>query len=152
MNCFSAERNLSAYIDDELPAEARVELENHLDACPSCRAEYESHLRAWETVGLLAPGAAPDDLWQEIEKRLGTAARAPGTEDLALMLRGLAGQVQDLQQSVDDLRRRLEETEQTAAEEREHIQVPSNPYRSVRPRQSSVERLRENPLRQFGRS
>ena len=48
MNCFACERNLSAYLDDELPMDERLEIEAHLDACERCRAEFESHQGTWE--------------------------------------------------------------------------------------------------------
>jgi hypothetical protein len=146
MNCFTCERQLSAYIDDELPAQGRRELEAHLDDCPRCRAEFEAHLAVWEAAHQVRAEAAPEGLWEGIAARLeqpgGAGVRL---EDLALMLRGLAGQVQDLQRSVDGLRKDMEEAEVWPAEQapvRQGIRVRANPFAPGQPRESSIERLR----------
>ena len=153
MNCFSCERNLSAYIDDELDTEARLALETHLDECTACRTEYERHQAAWETVGLSTVGGAPESLWQAVETELGQGQNTTSIEDLALMLRGLAGQVQDLQQSLEGLRRQIGAAGIEIEEEREGIQVSSSgPYRSGRPRESSIQQLKDNPFQQLRRS
>lgn len=153
MNCFSCQRSLSAYIDDELAAETRQEVESHLDGCQACRDEYESHAATLEALDLTRAEAAPDSLWPAVEGQLGAQVESTGIEDLALMLRGLAAQVQDLQRSVDGLRQQMTQAQsEPAAWDDESIQVPSGPYRSVRPRASSIEQLRDNPFRQRRRS
>jgi hypothetical protein len=153
MNCFSCERNLSAYIDDELGTEIRRQMEDHFDQCDSCRSEYNTHLAAWETTTALSASDASTSLWQAIENDLGTNSNATTTEDLGLMLRGLASQVQELQKGLDDMRRQMEESGWNATpEERDTIQIPSSPYRAVRPRASSVAQLRDNPLTQLRRT
>lgn len=40
-HCLSCKRNLSAYIDKELPPSLMAEAEAHLASCPSCRAEFD---------------------------------------------------------------------------------------------------------------
>lgn len=153
MNCTACERNLSAYIDDQLDGEIRRQLEEHFDACPTCRAEYESHLAVWEAVGSADHPGASGDLWSAVEGQLGQTGQATGIEDLALMLRGLAGQVQELQRSVDEMRRQMEEGEWNAPqEERDVIQIPTGRYRAARPRAGSLEQLKDNPLTQLRRS
>ena len=50
MNFSEFERHLSAYIDDELTAEMRLEMEAFMDADETARAEFENHLSAWEAA------------------------------------------------------------------------------------------------------
>jgi len=144
MNCFACERHLSAYIDDELSLETRLELEGHLDECARCRAEFEGHQAVWEAAHQMQSGPAPDTLWEGIAARL----EKPGPagvrlEDLALMLRGLAGQVQDLQRSVDEMRQDLDNTAEPEPP-RQGIRVRANPFVPGQPRESSIERLRRS--------
>ena len=108
MNCFTCERNLTAYIDDELQNDTRLEVEAHLDTCDRCREEYETQLASWEAAGNLRSEPAPDDLWKDIEAELHQKAPDTTLEDLALIVRGLAGEVRDLRRTVDSLRQDLE--------------------------------------------
>ena len=108
MNCFACERNLSAYIDAELTREARLELEAHLDSWDTCRQEYETQLAAWEAAADLPVPAAPGGLWDAIESVIQAKGPSPTTEDLALIVRGLAGEVRKLRQAVESLRQDLE--------------------------------------------
>ncbi|MBI2505852.1 MAG: zf-HC2 domain-containing protein [Candidatus Latescibacteria bacterium] len=147
MNCFTCERHLSAYIDDELPAPSRRELETHLDECPRCRAEFEAHQIAWEAAHQLRAEAAPEGLWEAIASHLEKPAESTRLDDLALMLRGLAAQVQDLQRSVDGLRQDMEEAETWPADQgqvRQGIRVRANPFVPGPSRESSIERFRQS--------
>ena len=108
MNCFTCERNLSAYIDDELTQEMRLEIEAHLAACETCCKDYETHLTAWEAAGRLRAEAAPEGLWRAVESEIQQKSSGATTEDLALIVRGLAGEVRDLRQAVESLRQDLE--------------------------------------------
>ena len=117
MECFVCERNLSAYIDDELTQEMRLEVEAHLETCEGCREDYETHLAAWEAAGRLRAGTASEELWKAIESEIQQKSAVTTTEDLALMVRGLAGEVRDLKQVVESLRQDMESTQLT--EERE---------------------------------
>jgi len=42
MNCDHCKNKLSAFIDNELHVDERLELQDHLMVCPSCRAEYDT--------------------------------------------------------------------------------------------------------------
>ena len=108
MNCFACERNLSAYVDDELSREVRLELEAHLDSCDACRQEYETQLAAGEAAADLPVPAAPGGLWEALESEIQAKAPSPTAEDLALIVRGLAGEVRELRQAVESLRSELE--------------------------------------------
>jgi anti-sigma factor RsiW len=75
---------LSAYLDGELDAAARAEVERHLAACAACRdvvddlRQLRAEARAW--AGL---DAVPDrDLWAGIAARLGAPAGAGGARIL----------------------------------------------------------------------
>jgi anti-sigma factor (TIGR02949 family) len=48
MDCDEALRLLAAFLDGELPAEARTGVDRHLERCRSCfsRAEFERRLKA----------------------------------------------------------------------------------------------------------
>jgi len=117
MNCFACGNNLSAYVDDELTPEQRREVESHLDGCETCRAEYETHLAAWELAGDMRTEAAPDDLWKAVEAELHQQGLQTTPEDLALIVRGLAGEVRDLKHVIEGLRRNMEAREREEAEQ-----------------------------------
>ena len=154
MNCFTCERNLSAYLDDELPMDERIELESHLDGCETCRGEFESHQAAWETAHEATADAAPDGLWSGIESQLQDEVRTgDGLQDLTLLLKGLAAEVQDLRRTVDGLRRDLPRDPQMGApvdatieaygrDSADSIRVRDNPFRPGVPREASIDQLR----------
>ena len=149
MNCFACERNLSAYLDDELPMDERLEIEAHLDECERCRAEFESHQGAWEASGAALVGAAPDGLWRGIETELEVEGPSTTLDDLALMVKGLASEIQDLRRSVDALNQQAEEAEwedraaaQAQGRDVGDIRVSSKSFRPRRPREASIDQLR----------
>jgi len=151
MNCFACERNLSAYLDDELPMDERLEIEAHLDECERCRAEFESHQGAWEAGSGVQVGAAPDGLWRGVEAELEAEGPSTTLDDLALMVKGLASEIQDLRRSVDVLNRQAEEAEwedqataQAQGREVGDIRVRSTAFRPGRPREASIDQLRRS--------
>lgn len=144
MNCAACERHLSAYLDDELALETRLELEAHLDQCEVCHGELEQHQAAWEAAQTAATGSAPERLWSAVEEALDSpGAEATTLENLALMIRGLAGEMQDLRREVRALRRAQEErTAAGEAEGEEQIRVQQRRFAPGRPRLASIEQLR----------
>ena len=147
MNCPACERNLSAYVDDKLTNEMRLEIEAHLDQCESCHKEFEGHQAAWEAASLMQVGQPHEGLFEAIEAELQPEGEGSSTslEDLALMLRGLAGEVQDLRRTVDSLRREVEEGEWTEEREAgEEIRVPSRSFASGRLRSGSIEQFKRS--------
>lgn len=56
--CEGMRSELAAFLDDELPAEARARVEAHLGGCAGCRAELEGLWRALEAVDHL-PATQP---------------------------------------------------------------------------------------------
>ena len=138
MKCAACERNLSAYIDDELTTEMRLEIDGHLDECDTCRAEFESQQMAWEAANAVQSGRAPEGLWEAIETAVAPEGQATGLDDLALMIRGLAGEVQDLRREVQGLRRDMEAAEfgdEREAGEGRDEDIRSGRYLSVTARQ-----------------
>ncbi len=115
MTCFACERNLSAYIDDELTADARIEVESHLETCERCRKDYETHLATRDAASLLRSGSAPDDLYERIESEVHKQRPSTPVEDLSLIVRELTGEVRELRQTVEDLRQDLERARTTAS-------------------------------------
>ena len=126
------------------PYSTRLELEAHLDQCEVCHGELEQHQAAWEAAQVVATGRAPDRLWSAVEEALESReADATTLESLALMIRGLAGEVQDLRREVRALRRAQEErvaVEETEGEEQ--IRVQQRRFVPGRPRLASIEQLR----------
>lgn len=113
MTCFTCANNLSAYIDDELIADVRREMETHLDTCEKCRSEYESHMITWERANNMRTEAAPENLWQAVEATLQQKGHNnTTTEDLALIVRGLASDIRDLKQTLETMRRDMEARQQ----------------------------------------
>jgi anti-sigma factor (TIGR02949 family) len=75
MNCDDVRSRLSAYLDDELPANEAQEMAAHLSACPDCAAAYEDHLHTRERVrDELRSLTVPDVLRARI---LGDVRRTP---------------------------------------------------------------------------
>ncbi len=143
MNCASCERHLSAYIDDELGGALRQEMEAHLDLCSACRADLQDHLAAWEAALQLPSGPAPEELWQGVTEALEeTTLAGADLGEVALLLRGLAGQVQDLQQEVRALRRQVAEGGWSEDREPEDIRVATRAFAGGRSRQASIAQLR----------
>jgi len=66
---------LSEYVDGELPADERVELDRHLETCGECRTIVGDLGRLRDMAGTLADREPPRDLWPGIEARIGGAAR-----------------------------------------------------------------------------
>lgn len=76
MCCELIERQLGRYVDKELSAVERNEVDTHLASCSRCRANLEE-LR--ELVGGIAKpvsAGVPDSLWESIERRLEKTERA----------------------------------------------------------------------------
>lgn len=74
MWCFRARRRISAYLDDELAADQRTALEEHLEQCADCAGELErleEQSRALRQVGDAPP--LPADLWSAVAAELDEA-------------------------------------------------------------------------------
>jgi anti-sigma factor ChrR (cupin superfamily) len=61
---------LSEYLDDELDAAARAEVEAHLAGCGECRADLEALAAVVARAGTLTDAPPAADLWSGIESRI----------------------------------------------------------------------------------
>ena len=69
---------LSAYLDDELPASQRQQVDEHLHQCPLCRAELAELAGLRRLLASVpSPAASLDSelFWQGMRQRLGTQRR-----------------------------------------------------------------------------
>jgi hypothetical protein len=62
MECGSAKRKVSAYLDNAMSERERRELRRHLHACRSCELESRRHQRLRNTLRSLPPRNPPPDL------------------------------------------------------------------------------------------
>lgn len=71
MNCHETRELLGAYADGELDAVRNLEIERHLQSCPSCTEIYEEHRALAEAIARRAPRfAAPAALPEQVMARL----------------------------------------------------------------------------------
>jgi anti-sigma factor RsiW len=66
---------LSEYVDGELPADERLDLDRHLEVCADCRVAVMDVRRVRDLAGALVDAEPPRDLWAGIEARIGGPAR-----------------------------------------------------------------------------
>ena len=76
MGCEQIERQLGRYLDKELSAAERDEVEAHLGFCSSCRAEVEELRDLVDGIARSDTVSVPDSLWTSIERRLDRTQRA----------------------------------------------------------------------------
>ena len=62
LSCESALERMSEALDAPLPLEARLELEEHLAACPQCRAAYQALTQMEEVLRGIGETPAPPEL------------------------------------------------------------------------------------------
>jgi len=70
-------KQLSAYCHDELTADEKRGISEHLEQCRRCRDEYEQIATGVRLARQLVPEQAPSSMWSEIERKL-TQADATG--------------------------------------------------------------------------
>ena len=81
MNCPIDEILLIDYLEGELEPELARQVEQHLESCPSCRAEYESLLKVKQALSKVKESVVdqpPESFWQE---NLQAVARATYERD-----------------------------------------------------------------------
>ncbi len=75
MNCRGIVRELSSYLNGELDANARAELERHLEHCEDCRLVVDTTKKTIQIFCNSEPVPLPDDVRERLhaalEKRLG---------------------------------------------------------------------------------
>jgi len=62
MECWNARQNVSAYLDNAVPEEARREMRQHMSNCGPCAREIERHQRVREALRTLPQMAVPSAL------------------------------------------------------------------------------------------
>jgi len=62
MICSDVSNQIAAFLDGELPSDAKEAIQNHLRNCPQCQAEYESLKRTSNLVKQL-PAIQPSANW-----------------------------------------------------------------------------------------
>jgi anti-sigma factor RsiW len=79
LNCLSVIRELSNYLDGELDAAARKELEQHLGRCEDCRLVVDTTRKTIQIFCNAEPVPLPEDvrlrLHAALERRLGRSPR-----------------------------------------------------------------------------
>ena len=77
MNCEETRQIIAAYADGELDAARNLEIERHLQSCPSCSEIYDEQRALTEAIARHAPRfAAPAALRQQVMAALRTEAGA----------------------------------------------------------------------------
>jgi hypothetical protein len=66
MTCRHALSLLEDYMDSNLASSTALEVQEHLDACPECRGEYEETLRLKELLKTPAVSTVADAYWSEV--------------------------------------------------------------------------------------
>jgi FecR protein/Putative zinc-finger len=66
-------RNFSAYCNDELSAEESLRFNEHVMACAKCRAQLDDIKLGVKFAEQLPSFSAPENLWSNVETKLGTA-------------------------------------------------------------------------------
>lgn len=64
-------KKLSAYCNDELTADVRLDVELHLESCARCKREYEEIKLGVALARTLPQADAPEGMWEEIKARKG---------------------------------------------------------------------------------
>lgn len=81
MTCDDVTRALSAFLDGELPAEARDRIAHHLEGCPHCRLVHRQLAEVAMLVRAAPQPAMPDGLSERVRDRLrspsGAGSAAP---------------------------------------------------------------------------
>jgi anti-sigma factor RsiW len=72
---------LSEYLDEELPAAERVQIEAHMVGCPGCRETLAALRAVAARAASLEDGAPEHDLWPGVAERIG--AVRPALEPVA---------------------------------------------------------------------
>ena len=70
MNCKKIKKNLVSFLENELPEEQRVEMENHLRICPDCSRLLEEFSQLWEPLEHRERIQPPPYLWTRLKQRI----------------------------------------------------------------------------------
>ena len=76
MECRTCSESITAFVDGELDAKERAEIEGHLSQCESCRGEHKSLRYAQDLIDRIPVLDLSPKLWPKIDSGL-TALKAP---------------------------------------------------------------------------
>jgi len=76
-NCEDALHELYTYLDGELTAEKRGQIQQHIDDCSPCIEKFEFEYELRVVVQSKCKDTVPDDLRRRIAEAIGTSA-SPG--------------------------------------------------------------------------
>ena len=76
MKCSQFLEELNDYLDDEVDAEMRSELERHLSKCPDCRVIWDTTRKTVRVFKGLDPYPIPPDLETRLLRAIALKARA----------------------------------------------------------------------------
>jgi predicted anti-sigma-YlaC factor YlaD len=70
MNCKNVQKNLIPFMEQELPEEQRIQIEDHIKICPSCSRLFKEFTYFWE--GLKQREKIPPDpyFWIKLQRRI----------------------------------------------------------------------------------
>ena len=77
MRCSSFRNNLSAFLDNELDAGKRKQMELHISECADCHKEAEKLRDMINLIGGMERPETPSQLWAGTRRRLETASETP---------------------------------------------------------------------------
>jgi predicted anti-sigma-YlaC factor YlaD len=70
MNCKKVKNNFIFFLEDKLPEQHRVEMENHLKACPDCSHLLEGFSELWETMEQREKIQPSAYFWTRLKQRI----------------------------------------------------------------------------------
>jgi predicted anti-sigma-YlaC factor YlaD len=70
MNCKSVKENLVFFLENELPEERRIQMENHLKNCPDCSRLLEEFSLLWEGVQQREKIQPSPYFWTKLKQRI----------------------------------------------------------------------------------
>ena len=89
MDCKNVKKNLVLFLENDLPGERRVEIENHLKSCPDCSRLLEEFSLLWEGVEHREKVQPSPHFWIRLQQRI--TEYEEGKEPILGWLGGLVG-------------------------------------------------------------
>src|SRR4051794_7753116 len=77
MNCRQFDSRLDCYLDGEIDAPRRAQMDGHAAGCPACRAQMEALRQAEHALRVPEFHAAPPGMLGEFHRRLDHTSRRP---------------------------------------------------------------------------
>jgi hypothetical protein len=78
MNGHVIVNKLSAYLDGELSAAEREQVESHLGVCHACREQLVKHQRMWRSLGEMAEIRPTPDFYERVSRKIDQASERGG--------------------------------------------------------------------------